>query len=116
MSRQRGAILFVVFLAGAAGGFGVAFSFRPHIPDAPSPLFRGPQAVERALDQRVGEISLNGEPFDEAIVKLCVAWQVPIDVQWESLDADTWDPRRPIYFRARDVTLERALSYVLFLP
>ena len=44
------------------------------------------------------------EKIDEAIDKLCVAWQVPIDVQWESLDADKWDRSRAIYFRARDVT------------
>jgi hypothetical protein len=122
MSRPRHAILLGVFLAGAAGGFVASRLLGPHRADAPSFLFRGPSAVERALDQRVDEISLNGETFDDAIVRLCVRWQVPIDVQWAAIDAENailpdnlarWDPRRPIYFRARDVTLEEALRYVL---
>jgi hypothetical protein len=113
MNFRRRSMVFAVFFAGAVVGLAVSLYLRPHPPDAPSPLYRGPSGAEQALDRRLPEIDLRGLTLQQAAERMSKAWGVPIDVDWRSVPEEWGWREQKLAFRGRDVALREALSYAL---
>src|SRR5579862_6328077 len=65
--------------------------------------------AEAALDSAVAEVDFEETPFEDAVKQLQQKSPVPIVVHWSKLKKAGIDRRTPITFRARSVTLGRAL-------
>ena len=103
-------IAIVGSLAGLAGVFTGARVFRPvtATPAVSANASDGEAALQHVLD----EVDLEGVPFDEAVEKVRRLSGANIIADWPEL-ANRTNPRVRIWFHARRVTLDQALSAIV---
>lgn len=98
--------------AAFAAGVAVAAAMLPRRAGVPSPLY-SPSKVERALETRVPELTLEAMPFDETIALLGDLWDVEITADWAELGEAGFDRTATVSLNAQHVTLAEVLPQIL---